>query len=250
MKRLLLPLLLVVAFLVHAVDMTDFTRCVEITVSYMPGEPLSDFPALVRLGTSISGFDYADFKLTDGGDLRFLDADGNLLRLRPACRRTLAGQRLDEIHCRNPRRRRHHECRWKRGPRHGRLDECYGGCRRWQGWRWNPQVQLQLDRLKCHKALRQARRRRQVLRLRLVQAQRKRRLQRQRNVHPRREPSWLGQGHRVPMASGTGQIHLCCRQQQPPVVEWQLHAPQRRLGPRRVLLRERCLAQVLLQRSH
>ena len=79
MKRLLLPLLLVVAFLVHAVDMTDFTRCVEITVSYMPGEPLSDFPALVRLGTSISGFDYADFKLTDGGDLRFLDADGNVL---------------------------------------------------------------------------------------------------------------------------------------------------------------------------
>ena len=78
MKRLLLPLLLVVAFVVHAVDMTDFTRCVEITVSYMPGEPLSDFPALVRLGTSISGFDYADFKLTDGGDLRFLDADGNV----------------------------------------------------------------------------------------------------------------------------------------------------------------------------
>jgi len=89
MKRLLLPLLLVVALLVHAVDMTDFTRCVEITVSYMPGEPLSDFPALVRLGTSISGFDYADFKLTDGGDLRFLERperNSDLRRIRISIR--------------------------------------------------------------------------------------------------------------------------------------------------------------------
>lgn len=41
---------------------------------------LTDFPALVRLSASIDGFNYADFTdQTDGTDLAFVDADGNLL---------------------------------------------------------------------------------------------------------------------------------------------------------------------------
>ena len=43
------------------------------------GVTLADFPALVRLSAEIDGFDYADFALPNGGDLRFADADGTLL---------------------------------------------------------------------------------------------------------------------------------------------------------------------------
>ena len=43
------------------------------------GVTLADFPALVRLSTEIDGFDYADFSLPNGGDLRFADANGNLI---------------------------------------------------------------------------------------------------------------------------------------------------------------------------
>ena len=43
------------------------------------GVALADFPALVRLSTEIDGFSYADFALLNGGDLRFADANGNLI---------------------------------------------------------------------------------------------------------------------------------------------------------------------------
>ena len=43
------------------------------------GVSLTNFPALVRLSRSIDGFDYADFARPNGGDLRFADANGNLL---------------------------------------------------------------------------------------------------------------------------------------------------------------------------
>ena len=43
------------------------------------GVVLSDFPALVRLSSSIEGFSYSDFRQGNGEDLAFLDASGNLL---------------------------------------------------------------------------------------------------------------------------------------------------------------------------
>ena len=43
------------------------------------GVVLTNFPALVRLSQSVSGFSYADFTRPNGGDLRFADANGNLL---------------------------------------------------------------------------------------------------------------------------------------------------------------------------
>ena len=46
---------------------------------YSGGEDLTDFPVLVRLSANIPGFSYEDFQIENGGDLRFFDADGNLL---------------------------------------------------------------------------------------------------------------------------------------------------------------------------
>ncbi len=46
---------------------------------YKGGETLTDFPALVRLSSATDGFSYSDFALPNGGDLRFFDANGNLL---------------------------------------------------------------------------------------------------------------------------------------------------------------------------
>ena len=46
---------------------------------YDDGETLTDFPALVRLSSAIEGFDYAEFRQADGGDLRFFGSDGALL---------------------------------------------------------------------------------------------------------------------------------------------------------------------------
>ena len=43
------------------------------------GVTLTNFPVLVRLSEKIPGFKYSDFKQSNGGDLRFFDASGNLL---------------------------------------------------------------------------------------------------------------------------------------------------------------------------
>ena len=43
------------------------------------GTTLTDFPALVRLSTTIPDFRYSDFNVPNGGDLCFLDASGNLV---------------------------------------------------------------------------------------------------------------------------------------------------------------------------
>jgi hypothetical protein len=43
---------------------------------YNRGETLRDFPVLVKLSTSISGFNYSRFASPSGGDLRFADASG------------------------------------------------------------------------------------------------------------------------------------------------------------------------------
>lgn len=65
------------------VDSTDFGKMIPITVSgYAGSTTLEHFPALVRLSTAITGFDYADVGTTAAAaaaDLRFADAAGNSL---------------------------------------------------------------------------------------------------------------------------------------------------------------------------
>ena len=46
---------------------------------YAGSSPLADFPVLVKLSADIEGFEYSDFQRADGDDLRFTDADGNLI---------------------------------------------------------------------------------------------------------------------------------------------------------------------------
>ena len=43
------------------------------------GVALTNFPVLVKLSTAIDGFSYSDFVKANGGDLRFVDANGTLL---------------------------------------------------------------------------------------------------------------------------------------------------------------------------
>ena len=63
----------------------DYDRKFTITFPSISGT-LENFPVLVRIakydqasGTGIVGFDYADCRAEDGGDLRFADANGDLL---------------------------------------------------------------------------------------------------------------------------------------------------------------------------
>ncbi|MBQ6136486.1 MAG: DUF2341 domain-containing protein, partial [Kiritimatiellae bacterium] len=61
-------------------DMSGFAKKMTVTFSgAQSGTTLTDFPVLVKLSTAISGFSYADFARPNGGDLRFADANGNLL---------------------------------------------------------------------------------------------------------------------------------------------------------------------------
>ena len=61
-------------------DTTLFAKKSDITISgYAGSTPLANFPVLVRLAAnSPSGFDYADCA-ADGSDLRFADANGDLI---------------------------------------------------------------------------------------------------------------------------------------------------------------------------
>ena len=61
---------------------TAFAKSVEITLStaLATTEITTGVPALVKLSASnISGFDYADFTIANGGDMMFVDANGNPL---------------------------------------------------------------------------------------------------------------------------------------------------------------------------
>ncbi|MBQ6137023.1 MAG: DUF2341 domain-containing protein, partial [Kiritimatiellae bacterium] len=58
---------------------SDYAKAVNVTVTGYSGTPLANFPVLVKLSTEISGFSYSDFRLPNGGDLRFTDASGNLI---------------------------------------------------------------------------------------------------------------------------------------------------------------------------
>jgi len=56
----------------------EFAREFEVSFPYAAsvGAVLTNFPVLVRLSSSISGFSYADFSRPHGGDLRFFDENG------------------------------------------------------------------------------------------------------------------------------------------------------------------------------
>ncbi len=62
------------------VDWSAYAKSFDITFpGYTGGETLTDFPVLIRLSAARNGFQYNKCKQPDGGDLRFSDADGNLL---------------------------------------------------------------------------------------------------------------------------------------------------------------------------
>lgn len=61
-------------------DWRKYAKKFSITFPGAPSETLTDFPVLVRVAAnSPEGFSYADCLRGNGGDLRFCDADGNLL---------------------------------------------------------------------------------------------------------------------------------------------------------------------------
>ena len=68
------------AAMADALDTTLFAKKSDITVSgYAGSTPLANFPVLVRLAAnSPDGFDYGDCA-ADGSDLRFADANGDLI---------------------------------------------------------------------------------------------------------------------------------------------------------------------------
>ena len=65
----------------HAdVDWTQFECSFNIKFpGYRGSSPLTDFPVLVRLSVELNDFKYSKCRIVKGGDLRFADADGNLL---------------------------------------------------------------------------------------------------------------------------------------------------------------------------
>lgn len=65
----------------HAdVDWTQFECSFNIKFSgYRGSSTLTDFPVLVRLSAGLNDFKYSKCRIVNGGDLRFADADGNLL---------------------------------------------------------------------------------------------------------------------------------------------------------------------------
>ena len=64
------------------VNPADYTRFVQLTIgssALSEDTLLFDVPVLVRLSTSLTGFDYGDFRLARGGDLVFADAAGHVI---------------------------------------------------------------------------------------------------------------------------------------------------------------------------
>ena len=81
MKRILPLLLAVAALSARAAVPADFAKTFTVTVPaglVDAGETLASFPLLLRLGTGIAGFDYADFQQA-GADILVEDANGNAL---------------------------------------------------------------------------------------------------------------------------------------------------------------------------
>lgn len=64
---------------VSATGITDFAKTFTVTVpAGFADAPVADFPLLVRLGSGIQGFDYADFR-QNGADILVTDTDGQPL---------------------------------------------------------------------------------------------------------------------------------------------------------------------------
>lgn len=60
------------------IDSADYERTFNVRFSgYKGGSALTDFPALIRLSAALNEFDYS--KCAGGANLRFADADGNLI---------------------------------------------------------------------------------------------------------------------------------------------------------------------------
>ena len=71
----LVPVLAALAARVDAVAPTDFAKTFTVTVpAGFADAPLADFPLLVRLGSGILGFDYADFR-QNGADILVTDTE-------------------------------------------------------------------------------------------------------------------------------------------------------------------------------
>ena len=76
----LLALLAAPCALFADVDWSAYRKSFDITFpGYAGTETLTDFPVLVRLSAARNDFDYSKCILSNGGDLRFSDAEGNLL---------------------------------------------------------------------------------------------------------------------------------------------------------------------------
>ncbi len=58
-----------------ALDYSDWSRKLRIDFTYDRATPLTNFPALVKLSTALTGFSYDDFASATGGDLRLLSSD-------------------------------------------------------------------------------------------------------------------------------------------------------------------------------
>ena len=66
-----------VQFSTAALNPPDFAYRIKVAFTgYNRGEPLVNFPALVKLSANLSGFSYGQFASATGGDLRFTDAGG------------------------------------------------------------------------------------------------------------------------------------------------------------------------------
>ncbi|SPE52242.1 exported hypothetical protein [Verrucomicrobia bacterium] len=67
----------VVGLAAPTLNPADYAYHLKITFAgYTRSETLSNFPALVELGTNLPGFSYSQFASPTGGDLRFTDAGG------------------------------------------------------------------------------------------------------------------------------------------------------------------------------
>ena len=64
----------------EVIEPAAYERSFTITFpGYSGSETLTDFPVLVKISPERNYFDYSACKVAGGGDLRFADADGNLL---------------------------------------------------------------------------------------------------------------------------------------------------------------------------
>jgi hypothetical protein len=59
-----------------ALSQGKYKYSMQMSVTGYTGATLTDFPLLVVLSTSRTGFDYSQFKVADAGDLRFTDSSG------------------------------------------------------------------------------------------------------------------------------------------------------------------------------